>query len=205
MGGRYGPNKLANLLKRIASRKVEQRPKSSDRATSLPELHIQRPPNVRGASLQNMVTPTVTSSPFSNISNESLPNGVKPSIGLWTKDVSVPSTGLWTPKSTENRSPPTVNAAPTPLQLIPALAYPSEGLRVLLVEDNEINMKLLVAYMKKLKLQHSTAGNGLEAFNAYKCEDGRHDVIFMGKFATQSDLVAKAHIYRHFHARHGWP
>lgn len=51
---------------------------------------------------------------------------------------------------------------------------------MLLVEDNEINLKLLVAYMKKLKLPHTTAINGLEALNAYKDCDGRFDVIFMG-------------------------
>ena len=59
-----------------------------------------------------------------------------------------------------------------------------DGMRVLLVEDNEINLKLLVAYMRKLKLNHATACNGLEAVNAYKDahEEKKHfDVIFMGK------------------------
>lgn len=55
-----------------------------------------------------------------------------------------------------------------------------KGLRVLLVEDNEINLKLLVATMRKLKLDHATAINGLEAFNSYKECDGNFDVIFMG-------------------------
>jgi hypothetical protein len=58
---------------------------------------------------------------------------------------------------------------------------PSTEFRVLLVEDNEINMKLLVAYMRKLKLNHSTAINGLEALNTYKEAKGCFDVIFMGK------------------------
>lgn len=53
-------------------------------------------------------------------------------------------------------------------------------MRVLLVEDNEINLKLLVATMRKLKLDHVTATNGLEAFNSYKDCDGKFDVIFMG-------------------------
>ena len=59
-----------------------------------------------------------------------------------------------------------------------------DGMRVLLVEDNEINLKLLVAYMRKLKLNHATAVNGLEAVNAYKDahEEKMHfDVIFMGQ------------------------
>lgn len=58
------------------------------------------------------------------------------------------------------------------------------GMKVLLVEDNEINLKLLVAYMRKLKLDHKTAVNGLEAVNAYKEAHHaaqRFDVIFMGE------------------------
>jgi len=58
----------------------------------------------------------------------------------------------------------------------------SDGLRILLVEDNEINLKLLVAYMRKLQLNHSTAINGLEALNTYKDVKGQFDVIFMGMF-----------------------
>ncbi|QDS75808.1 hypothetical protein FKW77_000258 [Venturia effusa] len=57
---------------------------------------------------------------------------------------------------------------------------PTEGgMRVLLVEDNEINMKLLVAYMRKLKLSHTTAINGLEALDTYKEAAGAFHVIFM--------------------------
>ena len=68
----------------------------------------------------------------------------------------------------------------------------STGFRVLLVEDNEINMKLLVACMRKLKLDHATAINGLEALNKYKEANGCFDVIFMGKCVLQSfDLRQK--------------
>jgi PleD family two-component response regulator len=55
-----------------------------------------------------------------------------------------------------------------------------QGLRVLLVEDNEINLKLLIATMRKLNLEHATATNGLEAFNSYKEKHGKFDVVFMG-------------------------
>ena len=61
-----------------------------------------------------------------------------------------------------------------------------QGLRVLLVEDNEINLKLLIATMRKLKLEHATATNGLEAFNSYKEKHGKFDVVFMGTFPLPS-------------------
>ncbi|KAI1759485.1 hypothetical protein GGR53DRAFT_142077 [Hypoxylon sp. FL1150] len=40
--------------------------------------------------------------------------------------------------------------------------------RVLLVDDNAINLKLLVTFMKKIKLPYAEAMNGLEALNRYK-------------------------------------
>ncbi|KAM0491823.1 hypothetical protein ACHAP8_010327 [Fusarium lateritium] len=39
--------------------------------------------------------------------------------------------------------------------------------KVLLVEDNHINLKILAAYMKKLKLEYDTAVNGKEAVEKY--------------------------------------
>ncbi|CAL3964860.1 hypothetical protein PZA11_002235 [Diplocarpon coronariae] len=71
------------------------------------------------------------------------------------------------------------------------------GLRVLLVEDNEINLKLLVATMRKLKLEHTTAINGLEALNSYKDCDGAFDVIFMDiSMPVMSGIESSRHIRR---------
>ncbi|KAF2430869.1 hypothetical protein EJ08DRAFT_588418 [Tothia fuscella] len=90
--------------------------------------------------------------------------------------------------STHKKTQPDISAATpteepsvplTRMTTIDTSIVPSEGMRVLLVEDNEINMKLLVAYMRKLKLSHTTAINGLEALNAYKEAKGGFDVIFM--------------------------
>ena len=87
-----------------------------------------------------------------------------------------PKAALWQKPSSKGTV--TVKAKSLPTQ---ASAEPEQGgMRVLLVEDNEINLKLLVAYMRKLKLEHATATNGLEAANAYKECEGNFDVIFMG-------------------------
>ncbi|KFX96452.1 hypothetical protein O988_05303 [Pseudogymnoascus sp. VKM F-3808] len=51
--------------------------------------------------------------------------------------------------------------------------------KVLLVEDNAINLKLLVMCMKKLKHDYVTAINGLEAVTAYKAASNTYDVVFM--------------------------
>lgn len=42
--------------------------------------------------------------------------------------------------------------------------------RVLLVDDNAINLKLLVVFAKRQKLRYTEATNGLEAFETYKTE-----------------------------------
>ncbi|KAF2665991.1 hypothetical protein BT63DRAFT_46279 [Microthyrium microscopicum] len=49
----------------------------------------------------------------------------------------------------------------------------------LLVDDNPINLKILIAYMKKNKLSYSTAVNGLEAFEEYKKSPVQYKTIFM--------------------------
>lgn len=76
-------------------------------------------------------------------------------------------------------SPPPVlpfSSTITPPQSItPSSPAPTEGSeyfnpRVLLVDDNAINLKLLVVFAKRQQLRYCEAMNGLEAFEAYKSE-----------------------------------
>ena len=50
---------------------------------------------------------------------------------------------------------------------------------VLLVEDNAINLKLLVACAKKMKYEYLTATNGAEAVDAYASFTGKIPLVFM--------------------------
>ncbi|PYH92924.1 hypothetical protein BO71DRAFT_11876 [Aspergillus ellipticus CBS 707.79] len=52
-------------------------------------------------------------------------------------------------------------------QLPPAQTQQNSPTTVLLVDDNEINLKLLVAFMKKLGCNYATAQNGQEALDAF--------------------------------------
>ncbi|KAI9641275.1 hypothetical protein NHQ30_010076 [Ciborinia camelliae] len=54
-----------------------------------------------------------------------------------------------------------------------------DKLVALLVEDNPINMKILIACMKKLKMQYYCAINGLQAVSHYMNAKRKPDVIFM--------------------------
>ncbi|KAI1646932.1 uncharacterized protein F4817DRAFT_119713 [Daldinia loculata] len=51
--------------------------------------------------------------------------------------------------------------------------------RVLLVDDNAINLKLLVTFMKKIKLPYAEATNGLEAVTQFKETKEHFDFVLM--------------------------
>ncbi|KAM3082160.1 hypothetical protein ACMFMG_004608 [Clarireedia jacksonii] len=76
---------------------------------------------------------------------------------------------------------------------------------VLLVEDNIINLKLLVHGMKKAKEEHTTASNGLEAFEKYKEAPETVKVILMDiSMPVMDGLTATRHI-REFESENSLP
>ncbi|KAH8424934.1 hybrid sensor histidine kinase/response regulator [Aspergillus melleus] len=56
---------------------------------------------------------------------------------------------------------------------------PKNTLKILIVDDNEINIKLLEAFMRKLGCEYCIARNGLEALEAFKAEPKSFGVILM--------------------------
>ncbi|KAK4546286.1 hypothetical protein LTR36_001963 [Oleoguttula mirabilis] len=80
-------------------------------------------------------------------------------------------------------SPTAIDPLPSPAAGIPLLnerVPPIERTTVLLVEDNEINMKLLVAAISKYTdLQYECAGDGLQALNAYTATPAKFLLILM--------------------------
>ena len=59
--------------------------------------------------------------------------------------------------------------------------------RLLLVDDNSINLRLLQTFMKKRKYKSvDLAENGQLAVDAAKANQAGYDVIFMGKIAPKS-------------------
>lgn len=83
-----------------------------------------------------------------------------------------------------------INNAPSPIMMEVARRP-----RALLVEDNKINLKILVTFMRKLQCPYETASDGQEAINAYKMANGAFDVVFMDvQMPNKDGLAASAEI-----------
>ncbi|ETS86967.1 hypothetical protein PFICI_00795 [Pestalotiopsis fici W106-1] len=54
-----------------------------------------------------------------------------------------------------------------------------QGTEFLLVDDNKINLKILSAFMKKMKRSYESASNGLEALQTYSASPGHFRCILM--------------------------
>ncbi|KAI9744165.1 MAG: hypothetical protein M1818_002317 [Claussenomyces sp. TS43310] len=70
--------------------------------------------------------------------------------------------------------------------------------RILLVEDNKINLTVLVMFMRKLNHSFATAENGLEALEAYKTALTRFDVILMDISMPVMDGLTSMRLIRTF-------
>ena len=52
---------------------------------------------------------------------------------------------------------------------------------ILLVDDNDVNLRLLVAFMKKLRYKYVTAQNGQEAVDSFKENHSQIAIVLMGR------------------------
>ncbi|POS83834.1 hypothetical protein EPUL_005284, partial [Erysiphe pulchra] len=162
----YGPHKIAKALyQAFCLSKIPS-------TRTVTETQREKPPS-----------PTIISKNSSQSLSESSVSENLSSPKLNEKQVTPSSksdffTGqITSPHINISRLPELQNSFSTGEILDPSL---KKDLCILLVEDNEINLRLLIATMRRLKLKYVTAQNGLEALNAYKENVGRFNAIFMG-------------------------
>ncbi|CBF84393.1 hypothetical protein AN9048.2 [Aspergillus nidulans FGSC A4] len=81
----------------------------------------------------------------------------------------------------DDQSPPVSKATPptNPTNDSAPPASGTHGNKVLIVDDNEINLKVLARLMSKLGYQHTTATNGLVAFTKYKESPNSFSMVLM--------------------------
>lgn len=60
-------------------------------------------------------------------------------------------------------------------------SHEPQDIHVLVVDDNDINLKILATFMRKIGCSYDTASNGLIALEKYKASERRFDFVLMGQ------------------------
>ncbi|KAL5344146.1 hypothetical protein BJX70DRAFT_352660 [Aspergillus crustosus] len=79
----------------------------------------------------------------------------------------------------QHRGRPQKDTPPQSHSSLPVSVQPSTHPHVLLVEDNPVNLNILIAYVKKDGWSYDTATNGLEAFQRFKENPGKFEMIII--------------------------
>ncbi|KAI9038376.1 uncharacterized protein KD926_010793 [Aspergillus affinis] len=78
-------------------------------------------------------------------------------------------------------------------------------LHILLVDDNDINLKILSTFMRKIGCSFETANNGLAAFEKYKESSGNYDYVLMDISMPIMDGVVSTSKIREYEEQHSLP
>ncbi|OQE44401.1 hypothetical protein PENCOP_c002G07681 [Penicillium coprophilum] len=99
-----------------------------------------------------------------------------------------------------SQPPPIELACPSPL--VVGSPIPSNGemneIHVLIVDDNDINLKILATFIRKLGCSYDTASNGLIALKQVETSSRRYDLILMDlSMPVMDGLVSTSKIRQH--------
>jgi len=153
-----GPHKLARILQKCFNQ---------GSSTSPPEPMVSLEPEPKPPSVPVENTSSIEQIIPSDDNKFSNTDNIPPN----PHDTSIPSPT----RKIESLPPPSItdNAKASPEPRKP---------RVLVVEDNKINLNLMLAFLKKRNLMTlDSAENGQLAVNAVQALEHRYDIIFMGK------------------------
>ncbi|PLB46559.1 hypothetical protein P170DRAFT_477439 [Aspergillus steynii IBT 23096] len=78
-------------------------------------------------------------------------------------------------------------------------------LHVLIVDDNDINLKILSTFMRKIGCTFETASNGLAALEKYKNSTGKYDYVLMDISMPIMDGVVSTSKIREYEEQHSLP
>jgi len=172
------------------------RPKYGRQHTSSPTILHTVQPNGQVLEPKSQMNGTIPTAP---------PLPTSPTLGDHKPSISPPnrvSSPLPGQKQRKRKNPVTnrsANGDPPPPSTKPASAALLDGtvppINVLLVEDNVINLKLLEAFMKRLKVRWQSAMNGKEAVAMWR-KGGFHLVLMDIQLPVMNGLEATKEIRR---------
>ncbi|KAE8395082.1 hypothetical protein BDV23DRAFT_179069 [Aspergillus alliaceus] len=98
-----------------------------------------------------------------------------------------------------SESPPMVRDSVTELSPFPTpQALNQKNIHVLIVDDNDVNLKILATFMRKIGCSYETASNGLAALEKYKACGGRFDYVLMDiSMPIMDGIVSSSKIREH--------
>ncbi|KAF7712770.1 Uncharacterized protein PECH_007344 [Penicillium ucsense] len=119
------------------------------------------------------------------------------------------SLGIQSPSTHERSGEETMlasmrHAPASPAKLVQSPALPirpsndPQNVHVLVVDDNNINLKILATYMRKIGCSYETASNGLIALEKYKASPRRFDFVLMDiSMPVMDGLTSTSKIRQH--------
>ena len=190
----FGPYKLSKAI--LACLEVE--PKTEVPPPYLNGFHIPNPDALKFAD-GGMLSPVAfIESPYSSGGDSfpwNAPATQMPATSHNVRDLPTPIPGatLPIPPPAPAVTPaPQIPKKPSQTPLPKATNFDPSQPRILCVDDNAINLRLLKTFMEKLKFKNVTcAENGSLAFEAVRCQKESFDLIFMGKdyFLSQFNFI----------------
>jgi PleD family two-component response regulator len=84
----------------------------------------------------------------------------------------------------QTESPPVVEGSVDEFRASTPKASKNLDLHVLIVDDNDINLKILATFMRRIGCSYETASNGLVALEKYRQSERQFNYILMGRSSS---------------------
>ncbi|KAF7591677.1 hypothetical protein BBP40_001255 [Aspergillus hancockii] len=105
-----------------------------------------------------------------------------------------------------SESPPMVKESVTDLSPFPTpQALNQKNIHVLIVDDNDVNLKILATFMRKIGCSYETATNGLAALEKYKACAGRFEYVLMDISMPIMDGIVSSSKIREYEEQNALP
>jgi signal transduction histidine kinase/CheY-like chemotaxis protein len=195
-----GPQKLSKVLQRCMQRKTKH-DKSSDESSRPVTLFLNRDDEINDSS--NQAEKHSRNSDVTR-TGERHQSASGPSVSRPKLDHRATAPSPTHRKETSHMPPPSSSPSSPTTKKSPA--DPSAP-RILVVDDNDINLQLLVAFVRRAKLSFEQASDGSQALEAYKrcalSEDTRFRYVVMDISMPVMDGVTATREIRKFEKQHG--